>query len=152
VTRPGLALALWLATAALLVANHMIGDTLVAAAIGPRDAAWYKALVPLPYVALMALIHARRTAGPHWRVAALLAGCLWAASTVVLDAAYGRFTYGESLAAIVDRYALLDGAPWPLLLLAQLVLPWLCGALLAGRKRPAGSAGRERRGDGRSIS
>ena len=129
--RPGLALVLWLATAVLVLANHLIGDTVIGAAIGPRDAAWYKALLPLPYIALMALIHARRTVGPAWQRAALLAGLLWTASTAALDAAYGRFTYGESPAAVADRYALFDGAPWPLLLLAQLVLPWLCGALLA---------------------
>jgi hypothetical protein len=131
VIRPGLALALWLATAVVVLANHMIGDTLIAGAVGPREAAWYKAVLPLPYLALMALIHARRTTGPAWRGAALLAGLLWAGSTAVLDAAYGRLTYHESLQALADRYALFEGAPWPILLLAQLVLPWLCGALLS---------------------
>jgi hypothetical protein len=137
VIRPGLALALWLATAALLIANHMIGDTMVGAVTGPRLAAWYKTLLPVPYVALMALIHARRTAGPSWRGAALLAGGLWAASTAALDALYGRLTYQESPEAVIDRYALLDGAPWPLLLLAQLVLPLLIGLVIARRQRPA---------------
>jgi len=140
--RPGLALALWLATAVLLLANHTIGDTLIAAAIGPRDAAWYKVLLPLPYVGLMAVIHARRTTGPAWQGAALVAGILWATSTAALDAAYGRLTYNESVEAIIDRYALLEGAPWPLLLLAQFVLPWLCGGVVARRKRPADAAGR----------
>jgi hypothetical protein len=136
VIRPGLALALWLAMAVLLVANHVIGDTLVANAIGPRDAAWYKALVPMPYVALLALIHARRTRGPAWAAAGLLAGGLWAVSTAVLDALYGRLTYVQGFDALADRYALLDGAPWPLLLLAQLVLPGLFGAILV--RRPPG--------------
>ncbi len=140
--RPGLALVLWLATAVLVLANHVVGDTVVAGAIGPRDAAWYKALLPLPYVAMMALIHARRTVGPAWQGAALLAGVLWAGSTAALDAAYGRFTYDENPAAIADRYALFEGAPWPLLLLAQLVLPWLCGALLLKSKRPVDPASR----------
>lgn len=140
--RPGLALALWLATAALLIANHVIGDTVIGTVAGPRLAAWYKTLLPMPYVALMALIHARRTTGPSWRGAAALAGALWAMSTAALDAVYGRLTYGESPAAIGDRYTLLDGAPWPLLLLAQLVLPLICGALIAGRQRPATPAGR----------
>ncbi|MCW5744995.1 MAG: hypothetical protein KIT36_02190 [Alphaproteobacteria bacterium] len=140
--RPGLALALWLATAVLLIANHVIGDTVIGAAIGPRLAAWYKTLLPLPYVVLLALIHARRTTGPAWRGAALLAGALWAVSTAVLDAVYGRITYGESLAAVLDRYGLMDGAPWPLLILAQLFLPFLCAALVAKRQRPAGAAGR----------
>jgi hypothetical protein len=139
--RPGLAFVLWLATAALLIANHMIGDTMVGAITGPRLAAWYKTVLPLPYIGLMALIHARRTAGPAWRGAALLAGGLWAASTAALDAAYGRLTYGESPDALLDRYALLDGAPWPLLLLVQSVLPLLIGGLLAKRRRPAEPAG-----------
>ncbi|HKU95252.1 MAG TPA: hypothetical protein VJR58_08250 [Vineibacter sp.] len=140
--RPGLALVLWLATAVLLIANHTIGDTLIAAAIGPRDAAWYKVLLPLPYVVLMAVIHARRTAGPAWQGAALIAGLLWATSTAALDAVYGRLTYSESAEAIIDRYALFEGAPWPLLLLVQLVAPWLCGAVVAKRKRPADAPGR----------
>lgn len=140
--RPGLALLLWLAIAVLVIVNNVIGDTIMAEAIGPRDAAWYKVLLPLPYVAMMALIHARRTMGPSWQGAALLAGVLWMSSSIIADAIYGRLTYNESVETILDRYGLLDGAPWPWLLIAQLVLPWLCGALLAKRKRPAGSAGR----------
>ncbi|HJQ60430.1 MAG TPA: hypothetical protein VJ890_26225 [Vineibacter sp.] len=140
--RPGLALVLWLATAVLVIANHVIGDTVIGVATGPRLAAWYKTLLPVPYVMLMALIHARRTTGPSWRGAALLAGILWAASTAALDALYGRLTYGESPAAIVDRYAVFDGAPWPLLLLAQLFLPLLMAAVHAKRQRPAARAGR----------
>lgn len=140
--RPVLALVLWLAIAVLVLVNNVIGDTIMATAIGPRDAAWYKVLLPLPYVAMMALIHARRTVGPGWRGAALLAGVLWAVSSGLADAIYGRVTYNESVESVLDRYGLFDGAPWPWLLIAQLVLPWLCGALLAKRKRPAEPAGR----------
>jgi hypothetical protein len=140
--RPGLALLLWLAIAVLVVANNVVGDTIMAGAIGPRDAAWYKVLLPMPYVTMMALIHARRTTGPAWQGAALLAGVLWAVSTAAVDAAFGRLTYGESTDALLDRYGVFDGAPWPWLLLVALATPWLCAAALAKRKRPAQPAGR----------
>ena len=62
--RPGVTFALWLAIAALLLINNVIGDTWIADRLSALAVEWYKVLVPLPYVALMAVIHARRTAGP----------------------------------------------------------------------------------------
>ncbi|MDP1748228.1 MAG: hypothetical protein Q8L22_02125, partial [Reyranella sp.] len=64
--RPGLTLALWVAIALLVALNGIVGDTWIAATLSVRAVEWYKALVPLPYVVLMAVIHARRTAGPRW--------------------------------------------------------------------------------------
>lgn len=131
--RPGLILALFLAQAVALLANHALGDTIFAAALGPRMALLYKTLVPLPYVALLALIHARRTRGPQALTAGIVAGVLWASSTAVLDAAYGRLTFGEELPTLVDRYRLLQGVPWIILPLTQLLLPAALAALLARR-------------------
>ena len=109
--RPGLTFALWLAVALLVVLNDAVGDTWIAATLAVRAVEWYKALVPLPYVVLMALIHARRTAGPRWFGAALLAALLWPTSTVLVDFLYVRLTYGVDPAAFLDRFA----GPYPLL-------------------------------------
>ena len=70
--RPGLTFALWLAIAVLVLVNDLIGDTFIADRLPAIAVEWYKVLVPLPYVVLMAIIHARRTAGPNWLEAALL--------------------------------------------------------------------------------
>lgn len=131
--RPGLIFTLWLAQAVALLANHALGDTVFAAALGPRSALLYKTLVPLPYIALLALIHARRTRGPQALMAGIVAGVLWALSTVVLDAAYGRLTFGESPPSLFDRYRLFGGSPWLILPLTQLLLPVALAALLARR-------------------
>jgi hypothetical protein len=131
VLRPGLALLLWLAFAVLVVVNNMVGDTVIAIGVGPRLAAWYKALVPIPYVALLAVIHARRTSGPQWLAAAAVPALAWPLSTAVLDAAYGRVTFGEDWAAIADRYGVQWGAPFPWLLFSQAVLPPLIGWIVA---------------------
>ncbi len=88
--RPGLAFALWLAIALFIVLNNAVGDTWIGATLGVRAVEWYKVLVPLPYVAMLALIHARRTAGPRWFEAALLAALLWPISTVLVDFLYAR--------------------------------------------------------------
>ena len=64
--RPGLTLALWLAIVVLVVLNDIVGDTWIAATLSVRAVEWYKVLVPLPYLVLMAIIHARRTSGPRW--------------------------------------------------------------------------------------
>ena len=61
--RPGLAFALWLAIALLVVVNDTLGDTIIAERLSTTSVEWYKALVPLPYVVLMAVIYARRTRG-----------------------------------------------------------------------------------------
>jgi hypothetical protein len=131
--RPGLILALWLAQAVALLANHALGDTLIAAMLGPRLALTYKTLVPLPYIALLALIHARRTRGPQALMAGIVAGVLWASSTILLDAAYGRLTFDESVSSLLDRYRLFEGPLWVILPLTQLLLPPALAALLARR-------------------
>ena len=56
--KPAVTLLLWLALAVLLVLNNLVGDTVIAAATGPRLAEWYKLAVPLPYMLLLAIIHA----------------------------------------------------------------------------------------------
>ena len=98
-----------------------------------RAVEWYKVLVPLPYVAMLALIHARRTAGPRWFEAALLAALLWPTSTVLVDFLYARFLYADDPAAFLDRFAFWWGAPYPLLVLALFAAPLIAGALLARR-------------------
>lgn len=129
--RPGLIFTLWLAQAVALLANHALGDTLIAALLGPRMALTYKTLIPLPYIALLALIHARRSRGPQALAAGIIAGSLWAGSTVLLDAAYGRLTFGETVDTLIDRYRLFEGPLWVILPLTQLLLPPALAALLA---------------------
>lgn len=129
--RPGLTLALWAAIALLVVLNDAVGDTWIAATLSVRAVEWYKVLVPLPYVVLMAVIHARRTTGPRWFEAALLAALLWSSSTVLVEFLYVRLTYDEDPASFFDRFAFWWGAPYPLLVLALLVAPLLAGRALA---------------------
>ncbi len=131
--RPGLTLLLWLAIAAMVVVNDAIGDTWIAMALSMSAVEWYKVLVPLPYVVSMAIIHARRTAGPHWGEAALLAAMLWPPSTAFVDYLYGRFTFGTESAAFLDRFAFWWGSPYPLLIVTLFAAPLLAGRLLAYR-------------------
>ena len=83
--KPSVTFVLWLAIALFIVVNDVVGDTWIAATLTVRTVEWYKVLVPLPYVAMLAIIHARRTAGPRWFEAALLAALLWPVSTVLVD-------------------------------------------------------------------
>ena len=143
--RPSVTFVLWLAIALFIVLNDAVGDTWIGATLSVRIVEWYKALVPLPYVAMLAVIHARRTAGPRWLEAALLAALLWPVSTVAVDILYGRLTYDAEPAAFFDRF----GGPYPLLVAALFALPLLAGALtrrFSHPKRSEGShAGGERR-------
>jgi len=130
--RPGVTFALWLPIAALLLINNVIGDTWIADRLSMLAVEWYKVLVPLPYVALMAVIHARRTAGPKWLDAALLAAVLWPTTTVLADFLYSRFTFGIEPQEFLDRFAFWWGAPYPVLVLglflAPLAVAWLVRA------------------------
>ncbi len=132
--RPGLTFGLWCAIAALVVANDTIGDTWIAASLSVRAVEWYKVLVPLPYTMLMATIHARRTAGPRWREAALLAALLWPTSTALVDLLYDRLTFGNDVEAFINRFAVQWGAPYPLLLVVLFAAPLVAGGL---RARPS---------------
>ena len=124
--RPSLTFILWLAIALFVVLNNAVGDTWIGATLSVRTVEWYKALVPLPYVAMLALIHARRTAGPRWLEAASLAAMLWPISTVLVDFLYARLTYDADLTVFFDR----AGGPYPLLIVSLFGLPlltgWLC--------------------------
>ena len=131
--RPGLAFALWLAIALFIVLNNAVGDTWIGATLGVRAVEWYKVLVPLPYVAMLALIHARRTTGPRWFEAALLAALLWPISTVLVDFLYARLLSADDPAAFLDRFAFWWGAPYPLLVLGLFAFPVIAGAMLARR-------------------
>ncbi|SJZ89523.1 hypothetical protein SAMN02745126_02754 [Enhydrobacter aerosaccus] len=129
--RPGVTLALWFALALMIVVNDMIGDTWIAMALTVRAVEWYKVLVPLPYVVLLAIIHARRTAGPRWFEAALLATLLWAPSTVLVDFLYAHWTFGTEAPEFLDRFAFWWGVPYPLLVLTLLAAPILAGWVVA---------------------
>ena len=131
--RPGVTLALWLAFAVLVILNNMIGDTWIAARLPVIAVQWYKVLVPLPYLALLAMIHARRTQGPRWFEAALLAALLWPPSTVLADFLYERITFGEDPSAFLSRFAFWWGAPYLLLVIALFAAPLVAGRLVAAR-------------------
>ena len=118
-SKPSVTFVLWLAIALFIVVNDVVGDTWIAATLTVRTVEWYKVLVPLPYVAMLAIIHARRTAGPRWFEAALLAALLWPVSTVLVDFLYVRLTYEAEPAAFFDRF----GGPYPLLIGGLFVLP-----------------------------
>ena len=131
--RLGLTLTLWVAIALLVVLNDAVGDTWIATSLSVRTVEWYKVLVPLPYVVLMAIIHARRTAGPRWFEAALLAALLWPTSTVLVDFLYVRLTYGQEPEAFLDRFGFWWGAPYPLLVVTLFAAPLLAGMAQARR-------------------
>src|ERR1700754_1600110 len=95
---------LWLAIAAFILVNDVGCGTWIGATLTVRTVEWYKVLVPLPYVAMLAIIHARRTAGPRWFESALLAALLWPVSTMLIDFLYGRLTCAAAPAACLDRF------------------------------------------------
>jgi len=131
--RPGLTFTLWIAIAILVVLNDAVGDTWIAGSLSVRAVEWYKALVPLPYVVMVATIHARRTMGPKWFEAALLAALLWPISTVLVDFLYARLTYDEEPASFFERFAFWWGAPYSLLVLVLFAAPLVAGRALARR-------------------
>jgi hypothetical protein len=132
--RPGVTFVLWLAIAVLVVANDAIGDTWIAAALPVRAVEWYKVLVPLPYVALISLIHARRTQGPQWLQAAAVAAINWPPSIMLVDYLYGYVTFGEDAVAFYfQRFQLQYGQPYPLLLVALFAAPLIAARALARR-------------------
>jgi len=128
--RPGVTFTLWLAIELLVLINNMIGDTVIADRLTVLEVEWYKVLVPLPYVILMAAIHARRCSGPKWLEAALLAALLWPPTTVLMDFLYGRLTFGMESEEFVDRLAFWWGAPYPLLVVTLFAAPLVAGRLV----------------------
>src|SRR4029453_18278365 len=124
--KPSVPFVLWLAIAFFIVVNDVVGDTWIAATLTVRTVEWYKVLVPLPYVAMLAIIHDRRSAGPRWLEAALLAALLWPGWAMLVDFLILRVAYDTEPAAFLD----LCGGPYPLLIAALCVFPLLTGFLL----------------------
>ncbi len=133
--RPGLTFVLWLAIAVLVLVNDMIGDTFIADRLPATAIEWYKVLVPLPYVVLIATIHARRTAGLKWLGAALLAALLWPPTTVLVEYLYGRYTFEQEVGEFLDRFAFWWGVPYPLLVAVLFIAP-LAAGWLTNRQKP----------------
>ena len=127
--RPSLTFVLWLAIGVFVVLNNFVGDVWIGSVLSVRALEWYRTLVPLPYVMMLAIIHARRTAGPRWLAAALLAALLWPFSTVLVDVLYLRLLYGTPPEVFLDRF---DG-PYSLLVAGLFVLPVLAGTLIGRR-------------------
>ena len=125
--RPGLTFALWLAIAVLVLVNDMIGDTFIADRLPAIAIEWYKVLVPLPYVVLMAIIHARRTAGPKWFEARCSRRCSGRRQRCSLEYLYGRHTFEQEPEEFLDRFAFWWGAPYPLLVVVLFVAPLAAG-------------------------
>ena len=134
--RPAVTFLLWLAIAAMVLVNNMIGDTVMADRLTVLEVEWYKVLVPLPYVLMMAVIHARRCAGPKWLEAALLAALLWPPTTVLIDFLYGRVTFAMESEEFLDRFAFWWGAPYPLLVVVLFAAPLVAGRLVRPSPRP----------------
>ncbi len=152
--RAGLTFALWLAIAVFVVLNDRVGDHWLGATLPVLTVEWYKVLVPLPYVAMLAIIHARRTAGPRWLEAALLAALLWPASTVLAEFLYARLVYDDDPAAFFNRFTFWWGAPYPLLVLFLLAAPLAAGFVLAlhGKALRPAHLGRQRHQDRLDIA
>ena len=131
--KPSVTFILWIAIALFIVVNDVVGDTWIAATLSVRAVEWYKVLVPIPYVALVAIIHARRTVGPQWLEGALVAAFLWPTSTVLVDFIYMRLTYDSDAAAFLDRFGVWWGAPYPLLVLVLFAAPLIAGKVFARR-------------------
>ena len=131
--RPAVTFALWLAIAILVLLNNLIGDTFIADRLSALAVEWYKVLVPLPYVILMSIIHARRTAGARWLEAALLAALLWPTTTVLADFFYGRFLFAMEPDEFFDRFAFWWGAPYLLLVAVLFAAPLAAGFLVGPR-------------------
>ena len=94
-------------------------------------------LVPLPYVALIAVIHARRTAGPALaRGARCWRRSCGPPSIVLADFLYEHLTFGEEPAGFLDRFAFWWGAPYVLLPIALFAAPVMAGAIVARRTEP----------------
>ena len=100
--RPSLTFVLWLAIALFIVLNDVVGDTWIAATLTVRTVEWYKVLVPLPYVAMLAIIHARA----HRRPALVRSGAAGRAAVADVDRAgrlrlRARMTYDARAAAFL---------------------------------------------------
>ena len=116
-----LALALWLSTMVLVLANGAIGDTIIATA-SARAADVYKAVIPLPYVALCAWVLARRSPGAAM-ADAVVAGMLWAVSTIVAEVLAARLLQGLTWRLALSDLRFWEGYLFALVPLAQLVAP-----------------------------
>jgi hypothetical protein len=131
----GLALLLWLSTMVLILANNAIGDTVIAGA-SARAADIYKAVVPLPYIALCAALLARRSRDGSFGDAAVV-GLLWASSTVMADILATRLLQGQSWRLAVLHLRFWDGYAFALVPLTQLLAPALAAFLLARKAATA---------------
>ena len=56
-------------------------------------------------------------------------GCIWLLLTLAFEFGFGRYVSHRSWSELLADYDLMRGRLWPLVLVATLVAPWLCGRL-----------------------
>ena len=132
------AMLLWLSMLALILANNALGDVQIAMASGVEMAELYKAVVPIPYIALCAWVAARRRPAGAGAVDALAIGAMWAASTIIAESLIARYLQGLSWRAAFLHYRFWDGYLFAVLPLAQGLLPALFYRLIKPLPASAG--------------
>lgn len=125
-----LALALWLAAVVVAVGNGYVGNTYVAKWLGEYGAHAYKSAVIIAVVFFLAWLYARQTTGAGWVGAALGAGLLWLALTVIFEFVFGHYVFGNSWDVLFADYRIWEGRLWSLVLLADLIAPLTMGRIL----------------------
>ena len=114
--------------------NAAFSISVLADRIGGVNAFNYRIASTAVFVPIVAWLHARLSAGPGWLPRAILAGVIWLAASVTVEATIARTVIGLSWPNLLANYAIWRGEPWPFVLLLELVAPVAFGWL---RNRPS---------------
>ncbi len=126
----GAALA-WLVLLVIMFANGVVRVGLLQPRLGEDSARRVASLLGVGLVIAFSYVYVR-LGGPRAPRELLLVGVLWLALTLAFEFGFGRAS-GRSWRELLADYDLLHGRLWPLVLLATLLSPWACGALLGRR-------------------
>lgn len=121
------ALATWLALIPVAIANGVFREAVLTPALGELPARWVSTLMLCAAVFGAACLMLRLLRRPPTRSELLAVGLLWAALTVAFEFGFGHYVMGQPWERLAADYDILQGRPWPLVLVADLFAPLVAG-------------------------
>ncbi|WP_138380845.1 hypothetical protein [Luteithermobacter gelatinilyticus] len=122
----------WCILLGVAVINGILGQVLIERRFGEYVNHLYKSVVLMAATAGVAWFVMDRSGAAQWPVNALKTGVIWVLATVIFEVVFFRFIRKLPWTRLGLDYKLWEGRLWLVVLLVNLVAPYVAGLVLYG--------------------
>ena len=123
----------WIILAFITILFAVFREAIFIPVTGLNDTLARALLLPigLAYTFATAYFFLRKTRTSYTTSDTIRIGFLWLVLTIAFEFTFGSLVMGNSLAALVADYNILEGRTWPLFLIGLLLSPIIAGKLIS---------------------